>query len=46
MEYTLKKLGSIKSIKLPKRKFIGRDMDEKEKTQVKKRKRKKKEGRG
>lgn len=42
MEYTLKKLGSIKSIKLPKRKFIGRDMDEKERTQVKKRKRKKK----
>ena len=24
MEYSLKKLGSIKSIKLPKRKFIGR----------------------
>ena len=42
MEYTLKKLGSIKSIKLPERKFKGRDMDEKNKTQGKKRRRKKK----
>ena len=42
MEYTLKKLGSIKSIKLPERKFKGRDMDEKNKAQGKKRRRKKK----
>ncbi|MBR3288605.1 MAG: transglycosylase domain-containing protein [Lachnospiraceae bacterium] len=42
MEYTLKKLGSIKSIKLPERKFRGRDMDEKNRTQGKKRRRKKK----
>lgn len=42
MEYTLKKLGSIKSIKLPKKKFFGRDMDEKNRTQGKKRRRKKK----
>lgn len=42
MEYTLKKLGSIKSIKLPERKFKGRDIDEKNKTQGKKRRRKKK----
>ena len=42
MEYSLKKLGSIKSIKLPKRKFIGRDIDEKKNTQGKRRRRKKK----
>lgn len=42
MEYTLKKLGSIKSIKLPEKKFRGRDMDEKNKTQGRKRRRKKK----
>ena len=42
MEYTLKKLGSIKSIKLPEKKFKGRDMDAKNKTQGKKRRRKKK----
>ena len=42
MEYTLKKLGSIKSIKLPERKFRGRDMDKKNRTQGKKRRRKKK----
>ena len=29
MEYKLKKLGSIKKIKLPEQKFTGRDMDAK-----------------
>ena len=42
MEYTLKKLGSIKSYKLPERKFVGRDIDAKNHTQGKKRRRKKK----
>lgn len=52
MEYTIKKLGSIKSIKLPKKKFFGRDLDAKKRErivedsssthQTKKRKRKRK----
>ena len=42
MEYTLKKLGDIKAIKIPMKKFKGRDMDEKNKAPIKKKKRKKK----
>ena len=42
MEYKLKKLGSIKKIKLPEQKFIGRDMEEKNAKKEKKRNRKKK----
>ena len=40
MDYSIKKINSIKSIPLPKRKFVGRDMDAKK--PVRKRKRRKK----
>lgn len=42
MEYKLKKLGSIKKIKLPEQKFTGRDMDAKNDSKEKKKTRRKK----
>ena len=41
MEYKLRKLGSIKKIKLPEQKFVGRDMDAKKESKEKKKKKKK-----
>ena len=42
MEYKLRKLGSIKKIKLPEQKFVGRDMDAKKESKEKKKKKRKK----